>query len=87
MYPLTVRERRFEAGFAHKIGEVVGPAGGETGGPHCLAEVRKLPKAAYIHYLKEQGQKTLSRIDVKPKNGRKHSFGRDLFLAPSHFNT
>jgi hypothetical protein len=24
---------------AHKKGEVVGPAGGETGGPHCLAEV------------------------------------------------
>jgi len=23
----------------HKKGEVVGPAGGETGGPHCLAEV------------------------------------------------
>jgi hypothetical protein len=25
--------------YAHKKGEVVGPAGGETGGPHCLAEV------------------------------------------------
>ena len=24
---------------AHKKGEVVEPAGGETGGPHCLAEV------------------------------------------------
>ena len=28
--------------YAHKKGEVVGPAGGETGVPHCLAEVRKL---------------------------------------------
>ena len=32
--------------YAHKKGEVVGPAGGETGVPRCLAEVRKLPKAA-----------------------------------------
>jgi hypothetical protein len=32
-----------------KNGEVVGPAGGETGGPRCLAEVRKLPKAALFH--------------------------------------
>ena len=31
---------------AHKKGEVVGPAGGETGGPHCLAEVYLLPKCS-----------------------------------------
>jgi len=31
---------------AQKKGEVVDPAGGETGVPHCLAEVRKLPTAA-----------------------------------------
>jgi hypothetical protein len=29
-----------------KRGEVVGPAGGETGGPHCLAEVYLLLNAA-----------------------------------------
>jgi len=29
---------------AHKNGEVVGPAGGETGEPRCLAEDRKLPQ-------------------------------------------
>ncbi len=73
------------ADFAHKIGEVVGPAGGETGGPHCLAEVRKLPKAAYIHYLKEQGQKTLSRINIKPKNERKHSLWKGFFPDPFSF--
>jgi len=28
-----------EAWKAHKNGEVVVPAGGETGGPRCLAEV------------------------------------------------
>ncbi|MFC1676227.1 hypothetical protein ACFL3G_04075 [Planctomycetota bacterium] len=33
---------------AHKIGEVVEPAGGETGEPHCLAEVQKLLKAALL---------------------------------------
>jgi len=27
----------------------VGPAGGETGVPHCLAEVRKLPRVAAIY--------------------------------------
>jgi hypothetical protein len=34
-----------------KKGEVVGPAGGETGVPRCLAEVRKLLKAALFHYF------------------------------------
>jgi len=29
----------------HKKGEVVEPAGGETGVPHCLAEARNLPEA------------------------------------------
>lgn len=31
-----------EVGMRAKKGEVVVPAGGETGLPHCLAEVRKL---------------------------------------------
>jgi len=35
--------------YAQKNGEVVGPAGGETGGPHCLAEVYKLQKAAILY--------------------------------------
>jgi hypothetical protein len=34
-----------------KKGEVVEPAGGETGVPRCLAEVRKLLKAALLHYF------------------------------------
>jgi hypothetical protein len=38
--------------YAHKKGEVVGPAGGETGGPRCLAEVRKLLKAANFNFSK-----------------------------------
>jgi hypothetical protein len=37
------------ADVREKNGEVVGPAGGETGGPRCLAEVRKLPKTALFH--------------------------------------
>ena len=32
--------------FAHKRGEVVVPAGGETGVPRCLAEDLKLPKSS-----------------------------------------
>ena len=39
---------------AHKKGEVVEPAGGETGVPHCLAEVRKLPEAALYCYFKDE---------------------------------
>ena len=31
---------------AHKKGETVEPAGGETGVPHCLAEAHKLLEAA-----------------------------------------
>ena len=34
-------------------GEVVVPAGGETGGPHCLAEVHRLRAAAFFQQLKE----------------------------------
>jgi hypothetical protein len=33
---------------AHKKGEVVEPAGGETGEPRCLAEVHKLLKQLYF---------------------------------------
>jgi len=40
---------------AHKKGEVVGPAGGETGVPHCLAEVHRLLKTASFCCF--QGQK------------------------------
>jgi len=40
--------------YAHKKGEVVGPAGGETGIPRCLAEVRKPLRAASLHYFNEQ---------------------------------
>jgi len=35
-----------------KKGEVVGPAGGETGVPRCLAEVRKLQEAANLQHVK-----------------------------------
>jgi len=38
---------------ANKNGEVVGPAGGETGGPRCLAEDQKLPQATQISGIKE----------------------------------
>ena len=37
---------------AHKIGEVVGPAGGETDIPHCLAEVYKPPESDIKSLLK-----------------------------------
>ena len=36
----------FVQNYAHKKGEGVVPAGGETGRPHCLAEVYKAVKTA-----------------------------------------
>jgi len=46
-----------------KNGEVVGPAGGETGGPRCLAEAYiKLQKAAKMSKTQEsEGQTTAKR--------------------------
>jgi len=46
-------------GCAHKKGEVVEPAGGETGVPRCLAEVRKPLHAASFHYFKVQNLQIL----------------------------
>jgi hypothetical protein len=43
--------------YAHKKGEVVEPAGGETGGPRCLAEVRELPMAALSRQFKLTARK------------------------------
>ena len=40
--------------YAHKKGEVVGPAGGETGVPRCLAEVHKLLIAASFRHSKNR---------------------------------
>jgi hypothetical protein len=41
-----------------KKGEVVGPAGGDTGGPHCLAEVYKPLRVSILH-LKEQKKRIM----------------------------
>jgi len=51
---------------AHKKGEVVGPAGGETGGPHCLAEVYLLLKKQH----KSERKLMLITLYVKQKNKR-----------------
>jgi len=53
--------------YAHKKGEVVGPAGGGTGGPHCLAEDYKLLKAALFHLFKEPLKNNNSDNPVKQK--------------------
>ena len=57
------------ANCAHKKGEVVEPAGGETGGPRCLAEVRKLLVAALFRRFRFQAENvTYSKEPVKEKN-------------------
>jgi hypothetical protein len=52
--------------YAHKKGEVVGPAGGETGGPHCLAEVYKLLKTA-LYSIKHPEKIIFPEKSVKRK--------------------
>ncbi|UCC22877.1 MAG: hypothetical protein JSW23_02070 [Planctomycetota bacterium] len=52
-----------------KKGEVVEPAGGETGGPRCLAEVRKLLVAALFRRFRFQAENiTFYKEPVKEKN-------------------
>ncbi len=56
---------------AHKNGEVVDPAGGETGGPRSLAEVYNLPpkSTAYISIINLTFQVYIVK-DEKPKKNR-----------------
>ncbi len=68
-----------------KKGEVVGPAGGETGGPRCLAEDRKLLRAALFRYDKTQHKKlTFSKNAVKQKNEKIKNSLRD-FRPPDSY--
>jgi len=56
---------------AHKKGEVVEPAGGETGEPHCLAEVYQLLRSSFDSSanLKEQPIELLRKIlSAKKRN-------------------
>jgi hypothetical protein len=70
--------------YAHKKGEVVVPAGGETGGPRCLAEVRKLPIAALFRQLSFQEENlTFPKEPVKQKN---KNFLGQLSFPPNSLN-
>jgi len=51
-----------------KKGEVVEPAGGETGVPRCLAEVRKLLRAALFQCFKLQFSPAGEACQTKNKN-------------------
>jgi len=64
---------------AEKKGEVVGPAGGETGGPRCLAEACKLLKAALFRYFRVRIENTnfLHRV-CQIKNGKNKIFSGEL---------
>ena len=42
---------------------MVGPAGGETGGPHCLAEVYKLLKSSIDSKYKDKNSSTIALRD------------------------
>jgi hypothetical protein len=59
--------------YAHKKGEVVGPAGGETGVPRCLAEVRKLLACSFISLSSQGTQKKSTPIKKPVKQKMKSS--------------
>ena len=46
----------------NKKGEVVAPAGGETGKPRCLAEVRKLREAVLLHFNSQKSLKNANYL-------------------------
>ena len=60
---------------------MVGPAGGETGVPRCLAEVRKLLTAALFHRIK--GRKEKANFSIKNCQTKKKIFYTNL-AAQSH---
>jgi len=72
---------------AHKKGEVVEPAGGETGGPHCLAEVYQPLRGASIHYLKELNKQNIEfRNSCQTKNEKQGKIARCLLSTPHFIN-
>jgi hypothetical protein len=62
----------------------VGPAGGETGGPHCLAEVYQPLKGYQFFIFKELTWK-LMRLEktVKQKNKRTEKFRKVYIIHPT----
>ena len=65
------------------------PAGGETGEPHCLAEVYELPKAALLLYfiLKSDRKKvTLQRNPVKQKIEEPIKLLKGFIFTPHYLN-
>ena len=72
--------------YAYKKGEVVVPAGGETGGPHCLAEVYKLLKKQ--RYILNTNRKNL-RFQKIPSNEKYKSYKiiKGFISTPNYLNT
>ena len=68
---------------------MVEPAGGETGEPHCLAEVYELLKAALLLYfiLKSDRKKlTLPRNSVKQKIEEPIKLLTGFIFTPHYLN-
>ncbi|MHC4486549.1 MAG: hypothetical protein ACYTBX_04250 [Planctomycetota bacterium] len=61
------------------------PAGGETGEPHCLAEVYELPKAALLlcFILKAIEKINASKKSRQAKNRRTNKTPQEVYLHPT----
>ncbi|RKY20569.1 MAG: hypothetical protein DRP62_08505 [Planctomycetota bacterium] len=60
---------------------MVEPAGGETGVPRCLAEVRKLPTAALFHRFKKQMENLTTSREIVKQNLEKNNFFKGPLTA------
>jgi hypothetical protein len=71
---------RFVQNYAHKKGEGVVPAGGETGRPHCLAEVYKAVKTA-LYFRQIIKERKVNGNSAKRINNRTANKG---FISTPH---
>jgi len=68
---------------AHKKGEVVGPAGGETGGPHCLAEVYQPLRGINSLSQRTNQQNNTFRKYCQTKNERTGKIRKVFIIHPT----
>jgi hypothetical protein len=71
---------RLVQNYAHKKGEGVVPAGGETGRPHCLAEVYKAVKTA-LYFRQIIKERKVNGNSAKQINNRIANKG---FISTPH---
>jgi hypothetical protein len=73
-------------GRAHKKGEVVGPAGGDTGGPHCLAEVyQPLKRGINSLFKRTEQENNAFKKSCQIKNKRTGIIRKVFIIHPTFY--